>query len=623
MSDGHPPAGDDEVIRSAVRGSAGALVGAGLVAGVAILLSRTCAAPAPAPVAPPQPVGPAERPTDPAPAPLGFVDAARDAGIDFGRTMGADGRWLLPETMGGGVAIWDVDLDDRPDLLFVDGDRWPGADASGAARGQGTAVFLNRTAPGGALRFERARGTGLESPWPAMGLALADLDGDGRPEIVTTGVDGVRLHRAVPAPAGAPPRWVDSTEASGLAAIGGWTTAAAFADFDRDGVLELVLGRYVEWSPDIDRAVGTTLDGLGRAYGAPTGFAGTDLVLLAQDPTGKFVDRTSAAGLADARSALGEPICKALAVLPIDADSDGDLDLFVANDTVRNLLFVNDGGGRFTERGVEMGVAFDRAGSATGAMGCDAAWIRPGTLAIAVGNFANEPASLFTSDGRGPFADDAVVEGISAATRRTLAFGTGFIDLDGDGDEDLVLANGHIEPRIATVQPSQSWMQRAQAFRNSGPSARGRAFVEWPAESLGGLATPTVGRGMAWADLDVDGRLDVVIAPVEGQPVVAVRPGAASASWLDVVLDDATHPGNRAAIGAEVAVTDADGRILRRRIMPTRSYLSQVPPSAWFGLGGEGGPGDVASIEVRWPDGARSTHAPGAGRGRIVLRRDR
>lgn len=623
MTEQGPPAGNDEVIRSALRGSAGAVLGAGLMAGAAVLVSRTCVAPAPIPAAPAAPEGPAERLPDPPPSPLAFVDVAAEAGIDFVRTMGADGRRLLPETMGGGVAVWDVDLDGRLDLLFVDGDRWPDAPGLDAPRGQGTVVFLNRTAPGGALRFVRAEGTGLESPWPGMGLAIADINGDRLPEVVTTGVGGVRFHRAVPGPPGGPPRWVDATAASGLDAVTGWTTAACFADVDGDGALELVLGRYVEWSPETDRLVGSTIDGLGRAYGAPTGFAGTDLVLLAMGADGRFEDRTSSAGLDAVRSSVGAPICKALAVLPVDVDSDGDLDLFVANDTVRNLLFVNDGSGRFAERGVEMGVAFDRSGSTTGAMGSDAAWIRPGTLAIAVGNFANEPASLFVTDGRGPFADDAVVEGISAATRRTLAFGTGFIDLDGDGSEDLVLANGHIEPRIASVQSGQSWMQRAQAFRNMGAHARGRGFVEWPADSIGGLATPTVGRGMAWGDLDGDGRVDVVIAPVEGRPIVAVRPGPAGDSWLEVMLDDPGHPANRAAIGAEVTAVLSDGRTLRRRVMPTRSYLSQVPPSAWFGLGAPGEEADVSSIEVRWPDGARSTHAPGTGRGRVVLDRDR
>jgi hypothetical protein len=567
---------------------------------------------APAPVEPASVAGPAPARAH-ATAALPFEDVTEAWGIDFRRTDGADGRRLLPETMGGGVGVWDVDADGDLDLLFVDGDAWPDAPA-GTARGQGIVVYVNRGRETTGPRFVRATDTGLGAPRQAMGLAMADLDGDGRPEILETGVGGIRLFAAEQASAGSPPRWRDVTRESGMSDVPGWTTAAGFADLDADGDLDVVLGRYVEWSAEIDFAVGYTLTGIGRAYGAPNGFRGTDVAFLEQVAPMRFEDRSTERGFVARNRSTGEPLSKSLGFVIDDVDSDGDLDVFVANDTVQNLLFVNDGRGRFAERGVESGTAFDRNGAATGAMGCDSSHLRNDrALAIAVGNFANEPASLYVTPGDGRFTDDAIVDGISAATRRALTFGVVFADLDGDGHEDLALANGHIEPRIAEVQASQSWAQPAQVFRNAGAGG-GPAFAEVPAAALGAIARPMVGRGLAWGDLDGDGALDLVLAALRGAPMVA-RNAAAQGGTLAVRLDDPGSPGNRAAIGATLEVERDDRTVLRRTIMPTRSYLSQVPPVAWLGMGST----PARRITVRWPDGTTSVHAPPEGVRETVL----
>ena len=574
------------------------------------------AAPPAAPVAP-LPAGPAviaALPTTSAAPVVAFQDrsvgANRSWGAGIDRVTGAAGDRLLPEAMGGGVAAWDVDADGDVDLLFPDGDAWPAAAES--RRGQGMAVFLNQhgsadttSARGKApleVQFVRAHNTGLEQPWQGMGVALADLDGDGRPEILATGVGGVRFFVAEHYAPGTATRWRDATAEAGLAEINGWTTAAGFADFDQDGDLDLVVGRYVEWSKEIDLRVNYTLTGLGRAYGAPTGFAGTDLVFMEQLSPMQFADRTAERGLRVRNRATDAPVAKALGLCMEDVDGDGDLDLFVANDTVQNFLFVNDGRGTFEERGIPAGVAFDRNGAATGAMGCDASHLRnDAAVAIAVGNFANEPCSLYVTPGDGHFADDAIVDGISAATRRALTFGVGFVDLDADGWEDLVLANGHVEDRISQVQPSQRYAQPAQVFRNRA-GASGASFAEIPASTLGDVARPVVGRGLAWGDLDGDGALDVVIGAVAGAPLVA-RNAAPAGGHLEIALLDPDHPGNRQAIGAAVTLRLSDGRTLCRTVMPTRSYLSQVPPTAWFGTGSAA----ATSIDIRWPDGTVTT----------------
>ena len=246
-----------------------------------------------------------------------------------------------------------------------------------------------------------------------------------------------------------------------------------------------------------------------------------------------------------------------------------------------------------------MGVAFDRSGGATGAMGLDVA-TRPGrggeeTL-VAIGNFANEPSSLFVRRaGEAAFFDDAASEGISAATRRALTFGLLFTDLDLDGVEDLIQANGHLEEEITVVQASQSYRQPGQVFRGL-PASKGGGFREVPIEALGALGTEVVGRGLASGDLDLDGDLDLVLTQVAGPPLV-LRNDAAVGRGVQVRLDGPA--GNPDAIGAVLTATIGD-RTLVRRIMPTRSYLSQVEPVAVFGLGDAEA---IDRLEIRWPDG--------------------
>lgn len=622
--------GDDAVIGRALRISLGLALAGGAAAGLVWLLW-----PGPPPAAP----GPAANVTGPAVAPshaapperrVPFTNVTRDAGITWERTDGADGRKLLPETMGGGVAIADFDGDGRPDIAFADGDAWPDAPA-GTPRGHGVVLYLNRSgskpAPQEAagavagLRLERADVPELATPGPLMGLSAADVDGDGRVDLLVTGVHGLRLLRNVTPPGGVL-RFEDITGTTGLVADTGWSTSAGFADLDGDGDLDLVVLHYVVWSPEIDAQVDYRLAGVGRAYGPPTGFPGTQVRLYEQVSPLRFEDRAEERGVLAWTTGTRVPVAKGLGLALDDVDDDGDLDILVANDKVRKFLFVNDGSGHFKERGTECGFAFDRVGTATGAMGIDVARLRPdGAPFVAIGNFANEPSGLYGAPrGTLRFTDDAIVEGISAATRPFLTFGLGFMDLDLDGRLDFVQANGHIEEEIARAQANQAYRQRTQAFLNTGGLAAGSgggSLAELPAAATGDLAEPLVGRGLAWADLDADGDLDLVVCQAKGAPAVFRNDlvPESSRSWIIVDLVD-PQSANRQGIGAVITIPGPDGP-QQQTIMPARSYLSSIPAEAHLGVPAGTGPVEVT---VCWPDGAIEKHSVPRGRRSTLVR---
>ena len=524
-----------------------------------------------------------------------FTDVGSEWGIDFERDNGARGGKLLPESLGGGVAVVDLDGDDRPDLVFIDGGPLLEEEPRTAI-----VAFRNTVGPDGEPRFVEVEGI---PPFDGhgMGIAAGDVDGDGDPDLYVTFMGRDRLLENESSPGEI--RLSDASEAFGIPADHAWSTAVGFADVDRDDDLDIVGLCYVDWSPEIDAAVDFRIDGLGRAYGPPTGFAGTVPFLLInrQDDGGttRFVDEAEDRGLRQPNPETGQPEGKGLAIALVDLDADGDLDIVGANDTTANAAWVNDGTGRFEERGRRLGVAFDRSGAATGAMGLDVA-TRPGRTGdetlIAIGNFANEPSSLFVRRaGEAGFFDDASSEGISGATRRALTFGLLFTDLDLDGVEDLVQANGHLEEEITVVQASQEYRQSAQVFRGL-PPGLGGGFREVPVEALGDLGEPVVGRGLASGDLDLDGDLDLVLTQVDGRPLV-LRNDASTGRSVQVRLDGPV--GNPDGIGAELVGVVGDRRLVRR-IMPTRSYLSQVEPVAVFGLAESEA---LDSLEIRWPDG--------------------
>lgn len=532
-----------------------------------------------------------------------FTDITGSSGIRFRHENGARGERLLPETMGGGVAVFDADGDGDPDLLFVNSCWWPGDPRGTSQRLPTSSLYRNDTGPGGAIRFtDITAGSGFDVPFYGMGAACGDFDNDGAVDVLLTGVGGEKMFRNLGGG-----RFADVSREAGLGdAPGRWSTAATWVDVDNDGDLDIYVGRYVRWSRELDLEVNNQLPGVGRAYGRPWNFPGEVPRLLRNDGGRpgqvRFVDVSASSGLQVTNRATGQAAAKTLAVAPIDLNRDGWIDLVVANDTVQNFVFTNRHDGTFAEVGEMSGVAFDAFGQARGAMGIDVARFRnDDSVGIAIGNFANEMNALYVARPGGVgdplvFTDEAVSQGIGPASQSLLKFGLFFFDYDLDGRLDVLTANGHIEDEIEKVQPGTRYRQPAQLFWNTGGQP---AFVEVDSRSAGDdLFQPMVGRGSAYGDLDGDGDLDVVITQVAGSPRVLRNDQELGHRWVRVRLEGGRS--NRDGIGAWVQARIGE-RLLARQVMPTRSYLSQSELTVTLGLAEDA----LKELLVVWPDGSR------------------
>jgi hypothetical protein len=422
-----------------------------------------------------------------------------------------------------------------------------------------------------------------------MGATAADFDGDGATDLFVTAVGRNHLYRNVDG------KLVDVTEKAGVAGSElEWSTGSAFFDLEGDGDLDLFVANYVRWSKEIDFEVGYQLTGVGRAYGPPLNYEGTTPYLYRNNGNGTFTDVSAAAGINITNPATDLPVSKSLAVSPVDLDRDGWIDLFIANDTVRNFLFHNLGDGTFEETGESWGLAYDRDGSATGAMGTDFGFFRnDDDIGFLIGNFANEMTSVFVSQGDPTlFADEAITEGIGAATRTVLSFGIFLFDYDLDGRLDLLQNNGHLEEEIQNVDPSQTYRQAPQLFWNGGPRAS-RTFLPSASE----LGSPIVGRGSAYADIDGDGDLDVLLLQTGGPPRLLRNDQQLGHHFVRLKLTGRAP--NPDALGASVVLT-AGGIAQRRQVATSRSYLSTAELPITFGLGDHT---EIESLVVTWPNG--------------------
>ena len=501
--------------------------------------------------------------------PIVFADVTAEAGIRFVHNTGAFGEKYLPETLGAG-AIWlDANGDGRQDLLLVNSTDWPG-------RGGGTPPALYRN--DGDWSFTDVTGeSGLDTPIYGIGGAAADYDNDGHADLYLAALGPNRLYRGRG----------DGTfaDVTGEAGVGdpGFSTSALWFDYDGDGHLDLFVANYVEWTAETD--LFCTLDGETKSYCTPESYPGQSATLYRNRGDGTFEDVTAAAG-------VEAPSAKGLGVVMLDTDADGWMDLFVANDTQPNQLYRNRGDGTFEDIAVTAAVAFSETGVARAGMGADAAdYDDSGLPGLVIGNFSNEMLALYHNEGNGLFIDEAPRSPLGRATLLTLTFGCFFFDADLDGRLDIFAANGHVADDVGRVQSQVSHAQRPQLFRNLG----GGRFEEASAVG-GGLETPLVGRGAAYADADGDGDLDVVITANGGAPRLLRNDTAAGGLLRVRLVGTAT---NRDGVGARVEAT-AGGQTRWRRVRTGSSYASQSELPVTFGLGAAR---RVDAVRVVWPGG--------------------
>jgi hypothetical protein len=587
---------DDAVIAVALKWSLVALVILGLSGGALAWYLNQPAAPPPEKKTDLAKAAVRQRPQVEIPT-TPFTDITREAGIDFVHENGAYGDKLLPETMGGGCAFFDFDNDDDVDLLLVNSQRWPWDPRPDQPPPATSALYRND----GGGHFENiTAGSGLDVSMYGMGAAIGDYDQDGLVDVFISAVGPDRLFRNLGGG-----KFADVTESAGVAgAAEEWGTSCGWFDYDRDGDLDLFVCNYLKWSKEYDLAQPFTLLGVGgRAYGRPQDFEGT-LPYLYRNDGGKFTDVSAEAGVQVRTADTGAPTGKSLGLTFADFDGDGWIDILVANDTVQNFLLHNQQNGTFDEIGAPAGVAFDIRGNARGAMGADVARFRNSdALGIAIGNFANEETALYVArGGELLFVDEAMASGLGPETRDVLTFGVCYLDYDLDGRVDLVCANGHLEDEINKVQASQHYEQPPQLFWNAGPQ-HGTEFLKVGADKCGReFLEPMVGRAAAFADIDGDGDLDVLITATGRAPRLLRNDQQLGHHWLRFRLKGGTS--NPDAIGAwvEVKLNGPDGqpRTLRQQVMPTRSYLAQVELPVTFGLGKAD---TIDAATVYWADG--------------------
>ena len=520
-----------------------------------------------------------------------FVDVTTDAGLGaFLRVNGASGEKLLPETSGGGGAFVDVDNDGDLDVVLVNGRAWPWTPGSGPAP-RSTVVLYTNDGTGRFTDTTVAAGIAVQSY--GMGIAAGDFDNDGWTDLYITAVGRNVLLENVGG------RFHDITAQAGVAGRDDqWSTCATWFDADTDGDLDLFVCNYVRWSRDIDRAQDFSLAGVGRAYGPPRNFAGAAPLFFVNQGDGRFTERAAAAGLVVSDPVTKAPGAKSLGVALAHLDADACPDLIVANDTVRNYAFRNRCDGTFEEVGTTLGLAYDSYGNARSGMGIDIAEVRDdGAPVVAIGNFANEMTAFFARQASGQFVDESIAAGIGAPSRAFLTFGVLFFDYDLDGRQDLLTINGHVEDQIALVQKSQQHAQPAALYWNAGPDGA-TTFV--PVTDKGALATPLVGRGGAYGDIDGDGDLDLLLVPASGA-VRLLRNDTAAGRWFRLRLVGTRSPHD--AVGTVVEVT-GNGHTRRRLVSATHGYLSQSDPALTFGLADGEAPD---TIRVTWSSGAVQT----------------
>ena len=521
--------------------------------------------------------------------PGNFADTTEKSGVHFVGTASHTPHKYLIETMGSGVATFDYDNDGLLDLFFVNGAHLLDPTPKGSVPQKAGPEDWNR------LYHQKKDGSfedvtekaGLKGVGYGMGVAVGDYDNDGFEDLYVTAFGGNRLYHN-----NGNGTFTDVTAQSGT---GGpttpgftWSTSAAWVDLDNDGLLDLVVLRYAQWDFD-DEYCGEHREGY-RAYCHPDIFPAIPALVYHNDGNGHFTEVAHKMGL--------DVPGKGLGIALADYDRDGKIDLAVANDSMLEFLYHNQGNGHFEETGLTSEVAVDGDGRTYAGMGIDFEdYNNDGLPDIVITNLANQKYALYRNNGDGSFTYDTYVSGLAKMTLLHSGWGIRFLDYDNDGLKDILIAQGHDLDTVELNYPQLHYKEPMLLARNMGKGS----FVDVTAQSGAALQQPWVSRGMAVGDLDNDGRIDAVVTTNGGAAHILHNETATANHWL--MLNLVGHRSNRDGIGAEIKLTTSKGPQWLT-VSTAGSYLSSNDKRAHFGLGSDAA---AKSIEIHWPSGTVQT----------------
>jgi enediyne biosynthesis protein E4 len=515
-------------------------------------------------------------------AQIHFADVTASSGIKFEHAFSPEKKYLA-ESMSGGVLLLDYDQDGWLDIYFTNA--------------QSVAMALQGQKAKGALYHNNHDGTfsdvtdkaGVGYPCSAMGGAVGDYNNDGWPDLVLTCQEGLVLFRN-----NGNGTFTDVTKQTHLTDPR-WATGAAFADYDGDGFLDLMVTRYVEFDPKNPPpfGIGPTCHYRGiPVQCGPRGMKGMGDSLYHNNGDGTFSDVSRAAGVGDPAGYYG------LGVIWSDLNDHGLPDLFVADDSTPNYLYLNDGKGHFTDVSFISGTAVNGEGAETAGMGiavCD--YNHSGRFSILLTTFEDQATTLYRNDGALNFTDVSFAAGIATPTVKFLKWGIGCEDFDNDGWPDIFIVNGHVYPQVDSLSSGAKYRERKIVLRN-----HGNGSFQDVSELVGpSIMVAEASRGAAFGDLDNDGKIDVVIENIDGKPMILHNISTEINHWITLRLTG--KHSNRLAIGAKVKVTA--GRMVQiGEVRSGGSYLSQNDLRVHFGLANAA---KVDKVEIRWPSGQTDT----------------
>ena len=512
-----------------------------------------------------------------------LVDITSSTGIKFEHLSSPEQKFIV-ESMSGGVAIIDYDRDGWPDIYFTNAQSVEMALAGKKAR---SALYHNNH-DGTFTDVTDKAGVGF--PCWAMGAAVGDYNNDGWPDLLVTCFGGVVLYRN-----NGDGTFTDVTRQAGLYGDSGWATGAAFGDYDNDGYVDLFVSHYVDLTlnnlPSFGSAKTCKYRGIDVQCG-PKGLKGSPDNLYHNNGDGTFTDVSKKAGVDDPENRFG------LTAVWSDFSNDGLLDLFVTNDGQANYLYRNDGNGHFTDIAFTAGVAVSQDGTEQANMGLAIGdYLHSGLPSIAISHFSDEYMVLYRNDGKMNFTDSSYSAGVAPPTTPYVGWGDGFFDFDNDSWQDLFMVNGHVYPQVDSIGANVKYREPKLLFLNQ----RNGTFKNISKDVGPAIQLPQVSRGVAFGDLFNDGKIEIVIENLEGQPMILRPEGGPENHWISFELEGTKS--NRLALNARVRITAGD-LVQTAEVLSGGSYLSQNDLRVHFGLGALK---SVSKVEVIWPSGAVET----------------